>query len=46
MFSKDAKQDVKTPRICDVVWHDGEFIIGVMMGPRDVARSSLRLQHL
>src|ERR671912_2920958 len=27
MFSKDArKKDVKTPRICDVVWHDGEFI--------------------
>jgi len=27
MFSKDGKhKDVKTPRICDVVWHDGEFI--------------------
>ncbi len=27
MFSKDDKtKDVKTPRICDVVWHDGEFI--------------------
>jgi branched-chain amino acid aminotransferase len=27
MFSKDGKaKDVATPRICDVVWHDGEFI--------------------
>ena len=27
MFSKDGKQkDIKTPRVCDVVWHDGEFI--------------------
>ena len=27
MFSKDGKvKDVKTPRVCDVVWHDGEFI--------------------
>ncbi|HKO99462.1 MAG TPA: branched-chain amino acid transaminase [Pyrinomonadaceae bacterium] len=27
MFSKEDKaKDVKTPRICDVVWHDGEFI--------------------
>jgi branched-chain amino acid aminotransferase len=27
MFSKDGKgKDVKSPRICDVVWHDGEFI--------------------
>src|SRR6266542_2689308 len=27
MFSKDGKaKDVPTPRICDVVWHDGEFI--------------------
>jgi branched-chain amino acid aminotransferase len=27
MFSKDGKhKDVKTPRICDVVWHDGQFI--------------------
>jgi branched-chain amino acid aminotransferase len=27
MFSKDGKaKDVVTPRICDVVWHDGEFI--------------------
>ena len=27
MFSKDGKvKDVHTPRICDVVWHDGEFI--------------------
>ena len=27
MFSKDGKmKDVNTPRICDVVWHDGEFI--------------------
>jgi branched-chain amino acid aminotransferase len=27
MFSKDGKhKDIKTPRICDVVWHDGEFI--------------------
>jgi len=27
MFSKDGKhKDVKTPRICDVIWHDGEFI--------------------
>ncbi len=27
MFSKDGKtKDVTTPRICDVVWHDGEFI--------------------
>jgi branched-chain amino acid aminotransferase len=27
MFSKDDKtKDVATPRICDVVWHDGEFI--------------------
>src|ERR1700704_1592360 len=27
MFSKSGKgTDVATPRICDVVWHDGEFI--------------------
>ena len=27
MFSKDGTtKDVKTPRICDVVWHNGEFI--------------------
>src|SRR5918912_2668758 len=27
MFSMgDKKKDVHTPRICDVVWHDGEFI--------------------
>ena len=27
MFSKDGKaKDAATPRICDVVWHDGEFI--------------------
>jgi branched-chain amino acid aminotransferase len=27
MFSKDGNtKDVKTPRICDFVWHDGEFI--------------------
>jgi branched-chain amino acid aminotransferase len=27
MFSKDGKtKDVPTPRICEVVWHDGEFI--------------------
>ena len=27
MFSKDGKvKDVRTPRVCDVVWHDGEFI--------------------
>ena len=27
MFSKDGKtKNVPTPRICDVVWHDGEFI--------------------
>src|SRR5258707_988285 len=27
MFSKSGKgKDVPTPRICDVVWHDGEFI--------------------
>jgi branched-chain amino acid aminotransferase len=27
MFSKDGKaKDVSTPRICDVVWHNGEFI--------------------
>jgi branched-chain amino acid aminotransferase len=27
MFSKDGKaKDVATPSICDVVWHDGEFI--------------------
>ena len=27
MFSKDGKiKDIKTPRIVDVVWHDGEFI--------------------
>ncbi len=27
MFSKDGKaKDAPTPRICDVVWHDGEFI--------------------
>ncbi len=27
MFSKaDKAKDVATPRICDVVWHDGEFI--------------------
>ena len=27
MFSKDGKpNDIRTPRICDVVWHNGEFI--------------------
>ena len=27
MFSKEGKaKDVATPRICDVVWHDGQFI--------------------
>jgi branched-chain amino acid aminotransferase len=27
MFSKDGKtKDVATPRICDIVWHNGEFI--------------------
>jgi branched-chain amino acid aminotransferase len=27
MFSKEGKvKDVKTPRVCDVVWHDGQFI--------------------
>src|ERR1700750_2833050 len=27
MYSKgDTKKNVSTPRICDVVWHDGEFI--------------------
>ena len=27
MFSKEGKaKDIATPRICDVVWHDGEFI--------------------
>src|SRR5256714_14057233 len=27
MFSMgDKKTNVSTPRICDVVWHDGEFI--------------------
>ena len=27
MFSKDGKaKDIATPRICDVVWHNGEFI--------------------
>lgn len=27
MFSKDGKaKDIKSPRICDVIWHDGEFI--------------------
>ena len=27
MFSKEGKaKDVATPRICDVVWHDGNFI--------------------
>ncbi len=27
MFSKDGKaKDIATPSICDVVWHDGEFI--------------------
>jgi branched-chain amino acid aminotransferase len=27
MFSKDGKhKDIRTPRICDVVWHDGQFI--------------------
>jgi branched-chain amino acid aminotransferase len=27
MFAKDGKtKDVATPRICDVVWHNGEFI--------------------
>jgi branched-chain amino acid aminotransferase len=27
MFSKDGKaKDISTPRICDVVWHNGEFI--------------------
>ena len=25
MFSKGGK-DIPSPRICDVVWHDGEFI--------------------
>ena len=26
MFTKGKGKDVSTPRICDVVWHDGEFI--------------------
>jgi branched-chain amino acid aminotransferase len=27
MFAKDGKaKDMSTPRICDVVWHDGQFI--------------------
>src|SRR6201988_5254792 len=27
MFSKEGKaKDVSTPRICDLVWHDGQFI--------------------
>jgi branched-chain amino acid aminotransferase len=27
MYSKDGiTKDVKTPRICDVIWHNGEFI--------------------
>jgi branched-chain amino acid aminotransferase len=27
MFTKDGKsKNISTPRICDVVWHDGEFI--------------------
>ena len=27
MFSKDGNsKDIKSPKICDVVWHDGEFI--------------------
>ena len=27
MYSKDGNtKDIKTPRICDVVWHNGEFI--------------------
>ena len=27
MFSKEGKaKNVATPRICDVVWHDGQFI--------------------
>jgi branched-chain amino acid aminotransferase len=27
MFSKEGKtKDIATPRICDVVWHDGKFI--------------------
>ncbi len=27
MFSRESKtKDVATPRICDVVWHDGQFI--------------------
>jgi branched-chain amino acid aminotransferase len=27
MFSKDGTtRDIRTPRICDVVWHNGEFI--------------------
>jgi branched-chain amino acid aminotransferase len=27
MFSKDGKvKDISTPRICDLVWHNGEFI--------------------
>jgi branched-chain amino acid aminotransferase len=27
MFSKEGKaKDVATPRICDVVWRNGEFI--------------------
>src|SRR6476619_6616766 len=26
MFPTDAKANVSTPRICDLVWHNGEFI--------------------
>jgi len=26
MFTKGKGKDVSTPSICDVVWHDGEFI--------------------
>src|ERR1700755_2696819 len=26
MFSKEGTSEIKTPRIVDVVWHNGEFI--------------------
>ena len=43
MFSKDGKaKDVATPRICDVVWHDGEFI---KWSACDVSCPSLWFEH-
>ena len=47
MYSKDGNtKDIKTPRICDVVWHNGEFINWNDARARDVARVALRFQHL